>query len=206
MDVIMERIDAHQHFWYYEPVKDSWMTEDMGLIRRDFMPADLLPVIEALDFKGCVTVQVAQSEAETNFLLKLAAENQMIRWVVGWVDLISKDIGSMLEKLSENKLLKGFRHVLQAEPDDHFMLSPAFRHGIGLLQKYSFTYDILVYPRHLKIARELVQGFPEQQFVIDHLAKPHIKAQSIKEWETDIKRIAQMPNVYCKISGMVTEA
>ena len=206
MDVIMERIDAHQHFWYYEPVKDSWMTEDMGLIRRDFMPADLLPVIEALDFKGCVTVQVAQSEAETNFLLKLAAENQMIRGVVGWVDLISKDIGSMLEKLSENKLLKGFRHVLQAEPDDHFMLSPAFRHGIGLLQKYSFTYDILVYPRHLKIARELVQGFPEQQFVIDHLAKPHIKAQSIKEWETDIKRIAQMPNVYCKISGMVTEA
>jgi L-fuconolactonase len=202
----MERIDTHQHFWHYEPVKDSWMNEDMDLIRRDFMPAELLPIIEALDFKGCVTVQVAQTEAETNFLLKLAAENPMIRGVVGWVDLMSKDIESMLEKLSENKLLKGFRHVLQAEPNDRFMLSPAFRRGIGLLQKYSFTYDILIHPRHLKIARELVQGFPEQPFVIDHLAKPYIKAQSIKEWEADIKRIAQMPNVYCKVSGMVTEA
>jgi L-fuconolactonase len=202
----MERIDTHQHFWHYEPVKDSWMSKDMDLIRRDFMPTDLLPVIEALDVKGCVTVQVAQTVAETNFLLKLASENPLIRGVVGWVDLMSKDIESMLEKLSKKKLLKGFRHVLQAEPNDRFMLSPAFRHGIGLLQKYNFTYDILIYPRHLKIARELVQEFPEQPFVIDHLAKPYIKAQSIKEWEADIKRIAQMPNVYCKVSGMVTEA
>lgn len=206
MDYIMERIDTHQHFWHYEPVKDSWMNEDMDLIRRDFMPADLLPVIEALDFKGCVTVQVAQTEAETNFLLKLAAENPVIRGVVGWVDLMADDIENRLEELSQNKLLKGFRHVLQSEPNDRFMLSPAFRRGISLLQKYAFTYDILIYPRHLKIARELVQEFPEQPFVIDHLAKPYIKSQSINEWEADIKRIAQMPNLYCKVSGMVTEA
>jgi L-fuconolactonase len=202
----MKRIDSHQHFWHYEPVKDAWMNEDMDLIRRDFMPHDLIPLMEQLGFEGTVTVQVAQTEAETAFLLQLAADNPFIKGVVGWVDLKAADIAERLELLSENKKLKGFRHVIQTEPDDRFMLSNEFKRGIGLLRQYGFTYDILIYPKHIKAAIELVKAFPEQPFVIDHLAKPFIKAQEIREWEADIRKIAQLPNVYCKVSGMVTEA
>jgi L-fuconolactonase len=202
----MKRIDSHQHFWHYEPVKDAWMNEDMGLIRKDFMPDDLIPLAEQLGFEGSVTVQVAQTAGETDFLLQLAAGNPFIKGVVGWVDLKAADIAERLGRLSENKKLKGFRHVLQTEPDDRFMLSNEFKRGIGLLRQYGFTYDILIYPKHIKAAVELVKAFPEQPFVIDHLAKPFIKAQEIREWEADIRNIARLPNVYCKVSGMVTEA
>ena len=202
----MKRIDSHQHFWYYEPVKDSWMTDDMNLIKKDFMPADLLPVLEGLGFEGCITVQVAQTDAETEFLLKLAEKFSFIKGVVGWVDLKAGDIEAKLQNLSSNRKLKGFRHVLQTEPDDKYVLADDFRGGISTLSKYGFTYDILIYPRHIKYATELVSKYPEQMFVIDHLAKPFIKAQEIKEWEEDIRRIAQIPNIYCKVSGMVTEA
>ncbi len=204
--MLMKRIDSHQHFWYYEPVKDSWMTDDMNLIKKDFMPADLLPVLEGLGFEGCITVQVAQTDAETEFLLKLAEKFSFIKGVVGWVDLKAGDIEAKLQNLSSNRKLKGFRHVLQTEPDDKYVLADDFRGGISTLSKYGFTYDILIYPRHIKYATELVSKYPEQMFVIDHLAKPFIKAQEIKEWEEDIRRIAQIPNIYCKVSGMVTEA
>jgi L-fuconolactonase len=202
----MKRIDSHQHFWYYEPVKDSWMTDDMELIKKDFMPTDLLPVLEELGFEGCITVQVAQTEAETEFLLKLAGDYSFIKGIVGWVHLKAIDIEAKLQKLSSNRKLKGFRHVLQTEPDDKYMLDDDFKRGIKALRKHGFTYDILIYPRHIKYATEMVSKFPEQAFVIDHLAKPLIKTQEIKEWEDDIRRIAQMPHVYCKVSGMVTEA
>jgi L-fuconolactonase len=202
----MRRIDAHQHFWHYEPVKDAWMNEDMDRIRRDFTPEDLQPVLTKLDFDGSVLVQVAQTDAETEYLLKLAGENNFIRGVVGWVDLKADKIQKKLEMLSTYEKLKGFRHVLQTEPDDMYMLDHKFKRGIKALKEFGFTYDILIYPWHLKHATLLVSLFPEQSFVIDHLAKPFIKVRRIKEWENDIRQIAQHTNVFCKVSGMVTEA
>lgn len=202
----MQRIDSHQHFWYYHPKKDSWMTREMTAIRRDFMPDDLYAAVHGLGIDGCVTVQVAQTDAETEFLLALAANNGFIKGVVGWVDLKADDINERLEKLSLNGKLKGFRHILQSEPDARYMLQPDFKRGIKALRQHNFTYDVLIYPKHLKYAIEFVNDFPEQPMVVDHLAKPLIKAGKIKEWKKDIRTIAELPNVFCKVSGMVTEA
>ncbi|WP_183557360.1 amidohydrolase family protein [Mucilaginibacter sp. SP1R1] len=202
----MLKIDSHQHFWIFDLVRDSWINDEMLVIKHDFLPADLLPVLQQNGIDGCVAVQASQSDEETQFLLDLAAENPFVKGVVGWVDLRAVNLDEKLEQYKKHNKLKGFRHILQSEPDKQYMLQSQFQKGISRLQKYGYTYDILIYPEHLPYAEQLAGGFPDQQFVVDHLAKPHIKDHQISEWERDIKALAQHQNVYCKISGMLTEA
>jgi L-fuconolactonase len=202
----MLKIDAHQHFWKFDPIRDSWIDESMSVIQRDFLPEYLEPILKENGLDGCVAVQSDQSEAENDFQLKNADKNSIIKGIVGWVDLCSLKVEERLEYYSQFKLLKGFRHVLQGEPDASFMLQKSFMNGISLLQKFGFTYDLLIFPLHLQNAKTLVQTFPNQPFVIDHIAKPDIKNKNIDDWKRDIKALAELENVSCKVSGMVTEA
>ena len=200
------KIDAHQHFWHFDPVRDSWITEgSMSAIRRDFLPEDLAPILSKNGFDGCIAVQADQSEAETHFLLDLADKNDFIKAVVGWVDLKADNLAERLDYFSQFPKLKGFRHILQSEKPE-FMLNPKFRGGVRLLHQYGFTYDILVFPKHLNAVQKFLKTVDNQPLVIDHLAKPYIKKGLIKQWEKDIKAVAKYENVQCKISGMVTEA
>ncbi len=200
------KIDAHQHFWQFDPVRDSWITEGaMSVIRRDFMPADLSPILIKNGFDGCIAVQADQSEAETHFLLDLANKNDFIKGMVGWVDIKADNLEKRLEYFSQFPKLKGFRHILQGEKPE-FMLHPKFTEGVRLLGEKGFTYDILVFPKHLEAVKTFLKKCPNQPFVIDHIAKPYIKKGLIKQWAKDIKAIAKHENVHCKISGMVTEA
>jgi L-fuconolactonase len=200
------RIDSHQHFWKYDPIRDSWITEEMSVIRKDFLPTDLKPLLQQNKIDGCVIVQSDQSEIENDFQLNNAVQHSFIKGVVGWIDLCSPNVEQSLEFYSGFHLMKGFRHVLQGEKDRAFMLRPDFKNGISLLNKYNFSYDILIFPDQLGYTLELVKAFPEQRFVIDHVAKPYIKDKKIDEWKKDMKAIADCKNVYCKVSGMVTEA
>lgn len=200
-----KRIDSHQHFWKFDPVRDSWIDETMQNIQRDFLPEDLEPILKENQFEGCVAVEANQSEDQTLFLLDLASKNDFIKGVVGWIDLRNENIKERLQFFSDQKKLKGFRHVVQAEPDD-FMFGEAFRRGIKALEPFDYTYDILIFERQLPAAISLVQDFPNQRFVMDHIAKPNIKSGSIESWKKGIKEIAKYDNVWCKISGMVTEA
>lgn len=199
------RIDSHQHFWKFDPVRHAWIDSSMQNIAKDFLPKDLKPLLESNLMDGCIAVQADQSETETEFLLKLAEENSFIKGVVGWVDLSAEDISQRLEVFSKNPLFKGVRHVLQAEKEG-FMLQDPFLKGISELKNFNLTYDILIYPNQLEEARLLIEKNPDQPFVLDHLAKPYIKQQKIKNWASDIKELAKYKNVYCKLSGMVTEA
>ncbi|MCW3080295.1 amidohydrolase family protein [Segetibacter sp.] len=201
----MIKIDSHQHFWKFDPVRDSWITDDMEVIQKDFSPVDLQPLLQHSGIGGCVTVQSDQSEEENGFHLSTAEKWDFIKGVVGWVDLQAENVEERLEYYSQFKKMKGFRHVLQGEPQRDFMLRPAFVSGIGLLNKYGFTYDILIFPDQLKYSYELVKTLPDQFFVIDHMAKPNIKDNKIDDWKNDIQQIATCKNVYCKVSGMVTE-
>jgi L-fuconolactonase len=198
-------IDAHQHFWHYDPVRDSWITEDMAVIRRDFLPADLEPVLTENGVDGCVAVQASQSEEETMFLINMAQSYDIVKGVVGWVDLQSASLHDRLQAFSTYKEVKGFRHVAQGEPDD-FLMRPAVIQGIRQLAEFGLTYDILIYPSQLKAALHLVREVPEVNFVIDHLAKPYIKKQEISRWSNFMAEIAKNQHVSCKLSGMVTEA
>ncbi len=200
------KIDSHQHFWVFDPVRDAWITSDMEAIRRDFLPNDLGPVLQQNSIDGCVAVQASQSEIETEFLIQHAEQNDFIKGVVGWVDLRSELINERLEYFKQFPKLKGFRHIVQGEPDDLFLLRTEFMDGIRALETYGYTYDILIYPKHLPTAREFVTRLPHQLFVVDHLAKPYIKAGEIEKWATDIQSLAKRENVCCKVSGMVTEA
>ncbi|RFZ95639.1 amidohydrolase [Mucilaginibacter conchicola] len=202
----MLKIDSHQHFWLYDKHRHAWINDDMHACRRDFLPADLQPLLLQNGIAGCVTVQVDQTIAENDFMLELARQNSFIKGIVGWADFKSVNIEEVLEHYHFEKLMKGFRHILQGETDDHFMLNPDFMRGISMLEKLGFSYDILIYPKHLKIASEFVAAFPQQRFVIDHLAKPFIKTGEIDGWKKDLQALAQHENVSCKISGMVTEA
>ena len=201
----MPVIDAHQHFWNYDPAAHAWISEEMSVIRKNFLPDDLKILLHENDVDGCVAVQADQSETETDFLIKLAAENNFIRGVVGWIDLCAHNVTDRLAYYQQYNVVKGFRHILQGE-DPAFMLRPEFLRGIAVLKDFGYTYDVLIFPQHLNASLELVKQFPEQLFVIDHIAKPDIKNSLIENWENGIRALAAMPNVYCKISGMVTEA
>jgi L-fuconolactonase len=198
-------IDAHQHFWRYHPATHEWISNEMSVITKDFLPADLAPILQENKVDGCIAVQANQSEKETAFLTALAKENDFIKGVVGWADLRANNIAERLAYYKQETLVKGFRHILQGEAPE-FMLQPDFLHGISLLKDFGFCYDILVFPRHLEATLELIKKNPEQVFVIDHIAKPDIKNQLLTGWSGGMKTIAQYPNVHCKISGMVTEA
>jgi L-fuconolactonase len=202
----MIKIDSHQHFWKFDPVRDSWIDSTMSAIQRDFMPGDLKPILDKFGINGCVAVQADQSEAETEFLLNLAENNDFIKGVVGWVDLRTPDVKKRLEYFKDFKKLKGFRHVLQGESDRALMLNPQFTDGIRALKAHDFTYDILIFPDQLGYTHQFIKTFGGHRFVIDHIAKPDIKNKNIEKWERGIRAIANHENVWCKISGMVTEA
>jgi L-fuconolactonase len=202
----MIRIDAHQHFWRYTAAEYGWINEQMAFLRSDFLPRDLKRLLDDNGFEGSIAVQARQSLEETRWLLELAEENNFIQGVVGWVDLCSSQLRGQLEELASHKKLIGVRHVVQDEPDDEFMLRLDFRRGIGQLEEFGLAYDLLLQPRHLPVAVQLVQEFPAQTFVLDHLAKPAIADGTLEPWRRDIRELAKFPNVFCKLSGMVTEA
>jgi L-fuconolactonase len=199
-------IDAHQHFWKYDAARDTWITDAMATLKRDCMPGDLARELEANHIDGSIAVQADQSENETRFLLDLAEHDKRIAGVVGWVDLTSPQVEKRLAFFAGSEKLCGFRYIAQAEPDDRFLIRSDFTRGISRLREFGFTYDILIYPRQLPAAVELVAKFPEQKFVVDHMAKPEIKTKNIAGWALQIGNIARNPNVYCKLSGLVTEA
>lgn len=201
----MSRIDSHQHFWQFNPVRDSWITDEMKAIQRDFLPEDLAPVLEKNSIDGCISIQADQSETETEFLLEFAGKHDFIKGVVGWVDLRAKNLESRLAYYTQFKKLKGFRHTVQAEKDG-FLRIPEFSAGVTALKTFNFTYDILIYPHQLYDTIAFVKEHDEQRFVIDHLAKPYIRDKELKTWAAYMKQLSQFPNLYCKLSGMVTEA
>jgi len=198
-------IDSHQHFWKYNPVRDRWIDDTMQVIRRDFLPKDLHPILEKNKIDGCVAVQADQSEEETTFLLNLAKENAFIKGVVGWVDLCSDDVEDRLSFFSEDKNLKGIRHIVQAESNG-FLLRDDFQNGISKLSKYNLTYDILIHHQQLENTIEFVKRNPNQLFVLDHIAKPNIKEGDISAWKKQMLLLGSYENVFCKVSGLVTEA
>jgi L-fuconolactonase len=198
-------IDSHQHFWKYNAPTHDWITDEMSVIQRDFLPSDLEPILKQNNIDGCVAVQADQSEAETDFLLELSKENSFVKGIVGWVDLLADDVYERLEHYAQFEKIKGFRHIVQGESDSEFMLRPKFKNGITELSANDFTYDILIYHFQLEQAINLVKLFPDQKFVIDHIAKPDIKSGEYTEWQINIKKLALHQNVYCKVSGMVTE-
>jgi L-fuconolactonase len=206
VNIFRMRIDAHQHFWRYNPNEYGWIDDSMARLRRDFLPSDLQPELERAGFDRCIAVQARQTIEETRWLLDLADASPFMLGVVGWVDLQSDDVRLQLHRLAANPKLLGVRRVVQAEPDDRFMLRPEFLRGVAALEEFGLTNDILIYSRHLPVAAEFVKRFPRHRFVLDHLAKPYIRKQEIEPWRSDLRRLAEFPNVYCKISGMVTEA
>jgi L-fuconolactonase len=200
------KIDSHQHFWIYNDKDYAWIDDRMATLRRNFTPEQLWQEQEKIGFEGSIVIQARQTLEETRWLLELASEEDRIFGVVGWVDLCSDNVDDQLKKFSSNPKLIGVRHVLHDEPDDRFMLRKDFQYGISLLKKYGLTYDILIFPKHLPATRKLASKFPDQPFVVNHIGKPLIKDQVLSPWEKDISLLALYPNVYCKISGMVTEA
>jgi len=200
------RIDAHQHFWKYDGAEYAWIDESMTALQRDFLPGDVRPSMARLGFDACVAVQARQSLDETRWLLSLADAHPFVVGVVGWVDLRADDAREQLSAIASHPKLVGVRHIVQSEPDDRFLLRPAFCRGIAMLQDFDLAYDILIYSRQLPAAVEFVGRFPRQRFVLDHLAKPDIRGGEMREWEARLREIAAHPNVCCKLSGLVTEA
>ena len=199
------KLDAHQHFWSYDAAQYPWIPKGSAL-HRDWLPGDLAPLLGAAGLDGCIAVQARQSAEESRWLLELAEHHAIIKGVVGWVDLRAARVGEKLAALARHPRFVGVRHVVQDEPDDDFMLGADFLRGIGVLRAHRLTYDILIHPRQLPAAIALAKRFPDQPFVLDHIAKPPIKAGTLSPWREQIRELAHAPNVLCKVSGMVTEA
>lgn len=202
----MLKIDAHQHFWTFDPIRDSWIDETMTAIGRDFSPSDLEPLLNKHKFEGCIAVQASQNEQENQFLLQQATKNAMIKGMVGWVDLRADNLEEKLQEYKKNPLMKGFRHVLQGESNRALMLEPDFIKGLTMLNQYNFTYDVLILPDQLNYFVDFLKTNQSMPMVLDHIAKPNIRTGNIKDWKDDIKKLSDFDNVYCKVSGMVTEA
>jgi len=200
------RIDAHQHFWKYDAAEYTWIDDSMAALKRDFLPDESAREMARVGFDACVAVQARQTLDETRWLLGLAAEHPSIAGVVGWVDLQADNVRDQLAALAGHQRLVGIRHIAQSEPDDLFLLRPQVVRGIRLLADFGLGFDILIYRRQLGSAAELVGRLPSQRFVLDHLAKPDLRSGEIDEWERDIRRLAAQPNVFAKLSGLVTEA
>ena len=197
-------IDSHQHFWNYDPIRDSWIDDSMSIIRKNFLPKDLEPILIENGVDGCIAVQADQSELETQFLIDCACSNSFIKGVVGWVDLTSKNIENRLNHFSLNPSFKGVRHIVQAEKKN-YLLRKDVQNGISKLKEYNLTFDLLIYPHQIMNAVELVKKFSDQTFILDHIAKPNISKPVSDEWKYGIKLLSENHNVSCKISGMVTE-
>ncbi len=199
------KIDSHHHFWNYDPIAYSWMNENMGVLKRDYGPADLKKEIDEAGIGGVVSVQASQSLGETDALLKYAGEEEFIKGVVGWFPLAAGNVAELIAPYADNPLLKGVRHVVQDEPDDRFILDEDFNRGVSLLNELDLVYDILIYERQLAPSIEFVDRHPDLAFVLDHVAKPRIRDDAMEPWATHMKQMAERPNVSCKLSGMATE-
>ena len=202
----MVRIDSHQHFWHYAPATHGWITDEMEVLKRDYLPADLKKELDNNTVAGCVSVQAAQTEQENQFLLDQADKHAFIRGVVGWVDLQDEAVEEQLAGWAQHPKFVGVRHIVQSEPDEHFLLQPAFLRGVRLLSTLDLTYDLLIREDQLPAARSFVDQLPDAQLVVDHLAKPKIATHKLSPWRENIRALAERPNVCCKLSGLVTEA
>jgi L-fuconolactonase len=200
------RIDAHQHFWKYNPFNQGWISDEMSILRRDYLPAELYHEIKTSDFDGTIAVQAEETYEENHFLNKLAEENDYIIGIVGWLDLLDKRAEEKMQALKSIDKLVGFRTITQGAPDEKYLSNPLYIHNVGLLAKYDYTYDLLVHHSQLTSLIHFTEQLPNNQFIIDHLGKPDIKHKEIKDWERSIKILASNPNIYCKLSGMTTEA
>lgn len=199
----MMRIDSHQHFWKYDAAEYPWIGAGTPL-QRDWLPADWHQAAAAMGMQASVAVQARQTIQESRWLLELAEEHPSIVGVVGWVDLRSERVDEDLAALSQNRKFVGVRHVVQAESSD-FMLQPEFLRGLARLQQFNLAYDLLLFPKHLPSAIKVAAQLPQQRFVLDHIAKPMVRAGIINPWKEDLRELARHPNVFCKISGLVTE-
>ena len=202
----MARIDSHQHFWNYDPQAHGWMNEDMAVLKKDYGTTDLSPLLQACNLDGCIAVQASQTEEENTFLLSLSSQSSIIKGIVGWVDLQADNLEGRLTYYKQHPAIKGFRHVIHDEPEDDFMLRPAFINGVRLLKQFGYTYDLLIFPKHLSNTQRFLTELPGQKFVMDHIAKPQIRNGEYGDWRKGLDAIAAFSNVHCKISGMVTEA
>lgn len=202
----MPLIDTHVHFWNYHPTRDAWITEDMEVIRANFLPADYAKETSELEELTCIAVQADESEEETHFLLELAEAHENIAAVVGWTDFKSANIPARLEYWSRYPKLRGFRTILQGQPDELFYENKAFQEGIAQLSRFDLTYDLLLYQRQIDACSKLTARFPDQFFIIDHLAKPELGNNGFKSWLRQMREWARQPNIACKISGLFTEA
>ena len=202
----MLKIDAHHHLWKFDADEYGWIDEGMEVLRRDFLPADLHKEMAASGIDGALAVQARQTVEETHWLLQWAGQNDFMKGVVGWVPLAEPNVGAVIEQFSANLKLRGVRHVLQDEPDENYILREDFNRGIRELARYNLTYDILIFERHLPQTIRFVDQHPKQKFVLDHLAKPRVKERAISAWREHMLELAKRENVYCKISGLATEA
>jgi L-fuconolactonase len=205
-EVVLMKIDAHQHFWRYSAEEYDWIDDNIAVLKKNHLPPDLQNILQANGFDGSVAVQARQTLAETAWLLSLAESNPFIKGVVGWLDLRSEQLDEQLAQFASHPKLVGVRHVVQGEPDDRFILGDQFMRGIEKLLPFNLTYDILIFPKQLPAAIEFVEKFPQHRFVLDHIAKPFIKDGIVSPWKEQIEQLAAFPHVFCKISGMVTEA
>lgn len=202
----MTIIDTHHHFWKYSEAEYGWISDEMKTIRRDFLPADLKKTLDDAGVSGAVSVQARTTVEESDWLLSMAEKHDFLRGVVGWVPLTEADVEKHLERLAQHKKFKGVRHVIQGEPDDNYILRPDFNAGVKKLLKFKLRYDILIFEKHLKPSIRFVDQHPNQTFILDHVAKPKIKERILSPWREDMIELGKRPNVYCKLSGMITEA
>lgn len=200
------RIDAHQHFWRYQPQAYGWISDRMDVLQRDFLPGDLLPLLQQQRIDGCIAVQARQSLDETQSLLAMADANPFIRGVVGWLPLTSPVLAEVLAPLQDRPALRGVRHLVQDEPDPAAWLQqPALAGGMELIQSRGYVYELLVTHRHLAEATTFASRYDDHWLVLDHLGKPDI-ARGAAHWARQIAPLAALPHVACKLSGLVTEA
>ncbi len=202
----MLRIDAHHHLWNFEAKEYGWISDQMAVLRRSFTPDDLKAELDAHGISYSVAVQARQTLEETQFLLDAAAKHPFIKGVVGWAPLVNPDVEKDLEHFASDKTLRGIRHILQDESDEHYMLREDFNQGISQLAKFNLAYDVLIFERHLPQTIEFVDRHPGQRFVVDHLAKPRVKYHAVSPWREHLTELAKREHVYCKISGLATEA
>jgi L-fuconolactonase len=201
-----EFFDAHLHLWKYSQEQYPWMLDGMEGIRQNFLIPELQKAARDAGISGTVAVQARQTIEETKWLLGLGGSSDLIRGVVGWVPLVDPDVAKQLEALAAEAKLKGVRHVLHDEPDDFYMLRDDFNRGVSRLKDFGLQYDILIFERHLSQTIQFVDRHPNQRFVVDHIAKPRVKAQVRSPWQELITELARRENVCCKLSGMATEA
>jgi L-fuconolactonase len=206
MALAMIRIDTHQHFWRYRSESYAWIDARMSALQRDFSPADLQPALNAAGIDGTIAVEARGHLEETEHLLSIAERTPFVRGVVGWLPLTEPSAAALLERYASRPKLRGLRHWLGASSDLSYMFGEAVQRGVALLAPTGLSFDLMLWPPQLASAPAFVDRHPNQVFILDHLAKPYVESAQIEPWRTDLRELAKRPNVYCKLSGLTTEA